>query len=61
MSLKLKENVRIYEVSKKSGAQKIICENTDVINLTLEPTDAVLYRLQKADEAPFSIEYLLEK
>lgn len=61
MSLKLKENVRIYEISKKNGKHKIICDNTDVINLTLEPTDVVLYRIQKADEAPFEIDYILEK
>ena len=59
--LKLKENYRLYDVCKATGKQCVIADSADFINITLEPTEAVLYRVQKADEAAYDIEYVLEK
>lgn len=59
--IKLKGNYRLYEVCPKTGKQFVAAECTDNIKLNLEPTDAVLYRVQNADEEPYDIEYVLEK
>ena len=61
VSLKLNGNYRIYEVSKTDGLQYVKAESTDTIDVTLAAGDAVLLRLQKADEEAFTIEYRLSK
>ncbi len=59
--IKLKGSYRLYEVCKNTGKQLVVNDSTDSISVMLEPTDAVLYRVQKADEEPYDIEYMLEK
>ncbi len=59
IKLSLKDNFRVYEVSKEDGKQSVIFESADELPLTLKPGDAVLYRFQRADEQAFTIEYKL--
>ena len=59
ISLSLKDDYRVYEVSKQDGKQRVICDGTDKISLTLAPGDGVLYRFQKASEEAFTCEYEL--
>jgi len=61
VELSLKEASRIYEVSRETGRQAVIAEDTESIRAELAPGDAVLYRVQKASEEAFTIEYRLEK
>lgn len=55
----LKDKYNIYEVSRIDGKQKLICEASDVAPVDLANGDAVLLRLQPADEELFTIEYTL--
>ena len=59
IKLDLKDNFRVYEVSKVDGKQRIIAENVNEITVKLNGGDAVLYRFQKATEKAFTIEYEL--
>ena len=59
ITLSLKDNFRVYEVSKKDGKQRVINDSTNKLSLTLNPGDAVLFRLQKASEEAFTCEYKL--
>ena len=61
VEIALKAPSRIYEVSRETGRQSMICEGTDKIEVTLAAGDAVLYRVQNAAEEAFTIEYRLEK
>ncbi len=60
IELKLKNNFRIYEVSKTDGKQRITEDNTNVLKLSLDPGDAVLCRIQDAEKEAYTIEYALE-
>ncbi len=60
-TLALNGKYRIYEVCKQSGLQTVLCDSTDAFAHTLSPGDGMLIRLQKADEAPYTIEYRLRK
>ncbi|MBO7289376.1 MAG: hypothetical protein J6V03_05210 [Clostridia bacterium] len=60
ITLDLKDNFRVYEVSKEDGKQRVIFENTNKLSLTLQGGDACLYRFQKASEEAYTIEYELE-
>ena len=57
--LDLKDNFRVYEVSKEDGKQRVICDNVNKISVKLSGGDAVLYRFQKASEEAYTIEYEL--
>ncbi len=57
--LALKDTLRIYEVSKEDGKQRVLCDSTDTLPVELAPGDAMLIRVQKASEAPYTIEYQL--
>lgn len=61
VTLTFKDNYRIYEVSRDDGLQYVKNEGTDRLSLHLEAGDAVLLRLQPADEDAFTIEYRLVK
>lgn len=52
---------RLYEVSKTDGCQYVVADSTRRITVTLDKGDAVLYRIQKADEEAFTVEYRLIK
>lgn len=59
--LPLNGNYRLYEVSKTDGCQYVVADSTDHIHVTLAKGDAVLYRIQKAEEEAFTVEYRLVK
>ncbi|MBQ8358167.1 MAG: hypothetical protein IJX39_10255 [Clostridia bacterium] len=61
LELKLKQPSRVYEVSKKDGEQHLCYDDAKSLPILLQPGDLALYRIQPADEAPFTVEYYLEK
>ncbi|MBE7051906.1 MAG: hypothetical protein E7395_04980 [Ruminococcaceae bacterium] len=58
-NLGMKDNFRVYEVSRKDGKQRVIHENVTSLPVELAPGDAVVLRIQKADEEAFTVEYQL--
>lgn len=61
ITLDLSDDFRIYEVSRKDGAQHVIYESTRKLSVDLIAGDMALLRLQPASEEPYTIEYVLEK
>jgi hypothetical protein len=61
ITLPLNGKYRVYEVSKTDGLQYVTADSTDALSLTLAAGDATLIRLQRSDEAAFTIEYRLSK
>ena len=61
ITLSLKENSRVYEVSRVTGGQEIVWDDTREIRVSLAAGDAILYRIQPAAEDAFTVEYRLEK
>lgn len=61
IQLNLKQPSHIYEVSKEDGEQYLRHEAEIKLPMHLEPGDLHLYRIQPAEEEPFTIEYYLEK
>ena len=61
VSIKLNKDYRIYEVSRDDGAQYVKDDGTDTLSLHLEAGDAVLLRLQPAEDEAFTVEYRLVK
>ncbi len=59
--LAMKDAFRVYEVSKEDGQQYILHESTSVLPIQLAPGDAIVVRIQKADEEAFDIEYELSE
>jgi len=58
-TMQMKEHFRVYEVSREDGTQKVIFEDTTSLPIDLAPGDAVLLRIQKTTEEPFTISYTL--
>lgn len=61
VTLRLKSKCHLFEVSKETGKQILLTEGTDSLTCTLEPGQMNFYRLQDADEAPYTVEYQLNK
>ncbi len=61
LNLRLNGNYRIYEVCRDDGMQYVKDDSTDVLSLYLEAGDAVLCRMQPAEEEAFTVEYRLVK
>ena len=61
VTLTLKGNYRIYEVSKKDGYQHVVADSAKQLSVDLIAGDMALFRLQRASEEAFTIEYVLEK
>lgn len=61
VTLKLRKNYRIYEVSRDDGLQYVQHDRTDILSLHLAAGDAALLRLQPAKDEAFTIEYRLVK
>jgi len=57
--LKMKDEFRIYEISREDGKQRVIYEAVPMLPVNLEPGDAILLRVQKASEEIFTVEYKL--
>lgn len=60
-TLPLNGRYRLYEVSKADGCQYVAAESIDRIEVTLAKGDAVLYRIQPAQEEAYTVEYRLIK
>ena len=60
-SLKLKNNSNVYVVSKEDGEQYLAFDKANAFPVHLAPGDLALYRIQNSAEAPFTIEYYLDK
>jgi len=60
-SIKLRDHFRVYEVSRIDGNQHILHEDITELPIDLAPGDAVLLRIQKATEEPFTIAYALSE
>ena len=61
VALKLNQPYRVYEVSRDDGLQSVQNDGTDLLSLSLAAGDAVLLRLQPAEEEAFTVEYRLVK
>ena len=61
LTLALKYPARVWEVSPKDGMQHIVAENTEALTAHYIPGELRLFRIQPAGEAPFEIEYYLDK
>ncbi len=61
ISLNLKQASHVFEVSKEDGEQYFEYEKATCLPVTLAPGDLALYRIQPATEAPFTVEYYLDK
>ena len=61
VNLDLSDNFRVYEVSKTDGYQYVVEDNTNKLSVELSAGDMALFRLQRASEEAFTIEYVLEK
>ena len=59
ITLDMKGDFRIYEVSKVDGYQDVIHDSVSKLPLKLAPGDAVLLRIQPANEEAFTCEYKL--
>lgn len=61
VNLELKNDSRIYEVSKKDGNQYVVSDSTKTLSVELAPGDMALFRVQPASEEAYTIEYVLSK
>lgn len=61
VKLKLNNDYRVYEVNRDDGMQYVKNDSADMLSLDLEAGDAVLLRLQPAEEEAFTVEYRLVK
>ena len=59
--LNLKRPSHVYEVSKQDGEQHFLYENTSALSMHLDAGELRLYRIQNAEETPFTVEYYLDK
>lgn len=57
--LMLKGNYNLYEVSAADGKQHLLQAGADRISVSLIPGDALLLRVQSAEEEPFLVDYEL--
>ena len=59
--LKLKEEANIYQTDEKTGEERLLYPNTKKLRGHLTAGSIALFRLQPAEEEPYTIEYYLEK
>lgn len=59
--LDLKAASHVYEVSKEDGEQRLQYENTEKLSMHLDAGELRLYRIQPAEEAPYTVGYYLDK
>jgi hypothetical protein len=63
-TLPLKQDFRVYEVSQEDGLQRLKFPKApfvESLTVNLAPGDATLMRFQDPAEAPFLIDYVLDK
>lgn len=57
----LSGSFNVYEVSREDGMQRLVAEDTETLSVSLAPGDAVLLRVQPADEEKLIAEYKLSE
>ena len=58
-TLSMKDEFRVYKVSREDGKQYVLYENITELPINLEPGDAILLRVQKMSEEAYTVEYKL--
>ena len=61
VQLTMKVPSHVYEVSKTDGEQYLVHEDVASFWTRIAPGDLQMYRIQNADEDPYTVEYYLEK
>ena len=61
VTLPLKKDMRVYEVSPDSGDHALLTDKCASLSLSLGRGEARLLRLQDPSEEPYLVEYLLQK
>lgn len=61
IEVSLKQESRVYEVSKEDGRQCIIADHTKTLKANYIPGEIKLFRIQPTGEQPYRIEYYLDK
>ena len=59
--LNLKNPSHVYEISKEDGEERFAFENASLMTLDFAPGDLRLFRIQPAEEEPYTLEYYLDK
>ena len=59
--LKFKKPSHVYEISKEDGEESFIYESAELMVLDFAPGDLRLFRIQPAEEEPYTVEYYLDK
>ena len=59
--LKFKKPSHVYEISKEDGEEKFIYETAELMVLDFAPGDLRMFRIQPAEEEPYTMEYYLDK
>ena len=59
--LKLKNLSNVYRISREDGEERCVHVGVKEMQIALAPGDLALYRIQPAEEEPYTIEYYLEK
>lgn len=60
-TLALKKASRVYEISDENGEERLFADNASSLSISLAPGAMAFFRVQDAAEAPFLVEYYLEK
>ncbi len=61
ITLEFKEDMRVYEVSREDGEQRVICDSTRTLTQSFIEGGMALYRVEPVSNEPSIIEYYLEK
>ncbi len=61
VDLHFRKEMRFYNVSRTTGRQSVLEHTSGKIKLELPAGDAVLLRVQPAEDEPFTVEYRIEK
>ena len=61
IALKMRNPANVYLVDKEDGEERFVYENASSVWVQIAPGDLLLYRIQPAEEEPYTVEYYLEK
>jgi len=61
ITLKFKEKMRVYEVSRDDGEQRVLFDSTDSLTASFIEGGMALYRVEPVSNEPSIVEYYLEK
>ena len=61
ITLNFKENMRVYEISREDGEQRVLVDSTNSLTQSFIEGGMALYRIEPSTNEPSIIEYYLEK